>query len=798
MRVSYRELSKYVDLSGLTPEQVASRLTFSGTEVEGLEKIASGTNLVIGHIISCVDHPDSDHLHILQVNLGEKYGVKQIVCGAPNARKGLKVIVANVGAKLIGGEIKAGVIRGVESNGMCCSLSELGVEKKYLSDYQLAGIEELDDDAPIGEEDVLDYLGLDDTILDIKVLANRPDLLSIYNVALEVGALFGRDVDIPVYTDEDKEKSDYSIEIATDACSQFSLKEIRGIKNGQSPKWMQQALMAMGVRSINALVDIGNYVMLLTGQPLHMYDGDKLNSKHFIIKDDMNGKFTALDDKEYDLIAGDIVITNNGEVNCLGGVMGAKRCEATIDTTNIVIESASFKGVNVRHTSTRLGLSSESSTRFVKGTNHFQANEVLSFAAALIKKYLGGIGYQIQEVQNEHKENKIVKTTLSAINNRLGTSFALDEVVQVLKALHFGVTNEDEHLDIVVPLFRLDVTNSADIAEEVIRYLGYDNVKSKLPTLNQTVGKLSGHLEKVDILENFLVSHGLDECLTYTLINDKNKDEFSYLLKGDAYKILNPLSEDRQTVRKCILPSLLETVSYNFARQNKNLALFEISDVISLEDRSYSLAIALANDREIQHLLQTQKYDFYDMKGIVEEIMDMFGINEGRYILEKNDKGVIKELHPGKSALIKIGRDIIGYFGELHPTYQAEKGLNKNSIVVLEMKLNALFALKVSDKKMSPISKFPSVVRDFAFIVKKKVIVKDIIKEIKMSTKGLISDVSIFDIYMGEHLAEDEKSIALKVTYTSFDMTLNDKIIREAEEKIISIMKLKFGASLRG
>ena len=798
MRISYKELSKYVDLEGLTPEIVADRLTFSGTEVEDVISLAKGTNLVIGQIITCDEHPDSDHLHILKVNLGEKYGVEQIVCGAPNARKGLKVIVARVGAKLIGGDIKAGVIRGVESNGMCCSLSELGVDKKYLTEYQLAGIEELADDALIGNEDVLGYLNIDDTILDIKVLANRPDLLSLFNVAKEVGALFNRKVNLPILSDNGIKESQFRGKSKSNNCTQFALKEIKNIKNISSPKWMQSALIAMGVRSINALVDIGNYVMLLTGQPLHMYDADKLGSNEFVVRDDYNGEFVALDDKTYQLNNNDIVITNDNKVMCLGGVMGAKECETSLDTKNVVIEAASFNGVNVRRTSSRLGLSSESSQRFIKGTNHFQSEYVLSFAAKLIVELCGGEEYKINNYQTEECKNVIINTSVTRINGRLGTSFSKEEIINTLKSLYFEVNDKDEQLEIKVPLFRLDVTCDADIAEEVIRYLGYDNVKSELPTLKQSVGKLVGHLDKVSILENFLVDHGLDECLTYSLINDKNKDEFSYLLKGEAYKILNPLTEDRQTVRKCVLPSLLETVNYNFARQNKNLSLFEISDVISKEERSYTLGIVLTNFKERWHLLDVEKYDFYDMKGIVEEIMAMFNINEGRYQIEKNNSSLIKELHPGKSALIKIGRDVVGYFGELHPTYLASKGLNKNTIIVLELKLGALFNLKTSDSKMNAISKFPSVTRDFAFVLDKKVVVKDLIREIKSSTRGLISDVSVFDVYMGEHLKENEKSIALKVTYTSFDATLTEKQIKESEEKIIAICKMKFGAVLRG
>ena len=396
MLVSLRELKKYVDIEGLSAEEIANKLTFSGVEVEEISTLASGTNLVIGHILSCENHPDSDHLHVLNVDLGSKYGVQQIVCGAPNARKGLKVIVSRVGAKLPGGEIKASVIRGVESNGMCCSLLELGVDSKYLSEYQTKGIEELPEDAPVGEENVLGYLGLDDTVLNLKVLANRPDLLGLYNVAREVGAIFDRKVNIPSFSYKADFNTDLVVDSKTDLCKQFSGCEIKGIKIKPSPKWMSDFLMSEGVRSINNIVDIGNYVMLLTGQPLHMYDADKLDKNSLIVKSDYVGDFVALDEKTYSIKENDLVITCNDKPMCLGGVMGSLECAVDENSKRIIIESASFDGATIRRTSNRLGLASESSSRFVKGTNHFQYEDVIKYNI---------IGSQLN---NKDDENKII------------------------------------------------------------------------------------------------------------------------------------------------------------------------------------------------------------------------------------------------------------------------------------------------------------------------------------------------------------------------------------------------------
>ena len=472
MLVSLKNIKEYVSLEGLTAEEIANGLTFAGVEVEEIRKLASGTNLVIGEIKTCVAHPDSDHLHILNVDLGEKYGVEQIVCGAPNARAGLKVIVARVGAKLPGGEIKAGVIRGQSSNGMCCSLLELGVDAKYLSEYQQAGIEELPEDAPVGEENVLGYLGLDDEVLNLKVLANRPDLLSLFNVAREIGAIFERKVTIPEVNEKLDFETDLVVTSKTDKCTQFSGKEIREIVVKDSPKWMKEYLMAMGVRSINNIVDIGNYVMLTTGQPLHMYDADKLSAANLTARDDYEGDFVALDEKTYKVIPGDIVICCNKKPMCLGGVMGSLECAVDENTKNIYIESASFDGATIRHTSSRLGLASESSSRFVKGTNHFQAEYVLNYAASLIRRYCEGESFSdIVTYQAEEYAEKKITSSVERINGRLGTSFTPKQIKETLERLHFKVFMGDKSFVAAVPSWRLDVTCDADLSEEVIRLL---------------------------------------------------------------------------------------------------------------------------------------------------------------------------------------------------------------------------------------------------------------------------------------------------------------------------------------
>ena len=797
MLVSLKELKKYVDLNGLNAEEIANGLTFAGIEVEDIERLASGTNLVVGHVLECEAHPDSDHLHVLKVDLGPKYGVEQIVCGAPNARKDLKVIVARVGAKLPQVEIKASTIRGVSSNGMCCSLNELGVDSKYLSENQTRGIEELPADAVVGNEDVLGLLGLDDEILNLKVLANRPDLLSLYNVAREVGAIFDRKVNIPSYEEKADFETDLVVGSDTDKCTQFAGREICDIEIKESPKFMKEALRSMGVRSINNIVDIGNYVMLLTGQPLHMYDKDKLPEHKLIAKSDLSGDFVALDEKNYEIISGDILITSKNKPMCLGGVMGSLECAVDDKTKNIYIESASFDGASIRHTSSRLGLSSESSQRFVKGTNHFQSKDVVNFATYLIKEYCSAkkvsniVNYQV-----EKEPDRLVKCSVSKINNRLGTDFTKEDINNALSRLYFKVKfSDDDNFVSETPSFRLDVSCDADLSEEVIRLLGFSHVKSILPTLDVKVGSLSIRQKRIKELRNYLLDQGLDECLTYSLLSKKNALKFNLLHDEEHYELLNPLTDEREVFRTHIAYSLLEAANYNVSRQAKNLALFETSNMISKSSRAEHLSIVLVGNRSVRDLMSTYPYNFYDLKGLVEGIFTTFGIENSRYRFDRISSNK-EELHPGKSANIIFQNQVIGVMGELHPNAYKEFDFGKLPVLVLEMNLEALLSAKVTISKMNPISRFPTVSRDLAFVISKEVLAADIIKLIKFAGKGMVKEVNIFDVYEGTNISENKKSVAVNISLGS-DHTLTDKEIVDAMDKIKFELNKKFNIELR-
>ena len=796
MKVSYKWLGQLVDLAGLTPEEVANKLTFAGAEVEGISYPASGTNLVIGEIISCVPHPDSDHLHLLKVDEGEEFGVHQIVCGAPNAREGLRVIVARVGAKLPAIEIKPARIRGVDSDGMCCSLLELGVERKMLSEAQVAGIEELPADAPVGCTDVLGYLGLDDAILDVSVLPNRPDLNAMENVAKEVACLFSREL---ITQKKEKEKLveiPFKVGSETPKCPQFSARVYKNVKNGPSPKWLKNILNAEGIRSIDAIVDIGNYVMLLTGQPLNMYDADKLAKQELVVIDDYEGEFLAMDGNAYNLVKGDLLVTSDRVPVCLAGIMTADGARIDSSTKNIVVEAANFDYASIRRTSNRIGLASDSSSRFCKGINPHQAEYVQSVTGELLRDLCGAevCSKTVNYDTLSHKPKRI-EVSLDYINSRLGTHFSFEQVKEVLLRDHFEI---EFHLAgnfiLLVPPYRIDIEGKADITEEVIRLLGYENVISSLPITSLACNGLTKAQQKQREVRHYLLSMGISESLTYTLVSREEEKTFRHLHQAEPYILANPLTVEREVVRTHLLPSLVNVLTYNVNHQNKDVAFFEISDIDAIDVSTRHLAIALTGSLQEQGQLRRHQADFYDVKGLYEGILQILGLKPNRFQVRRfpDDNA---ELHPGKSAEIMMGKKRIGYFGELHPLALAKYDLP--NCAVLELDIAELFALRVSEIKAREISRFPLVTRDLAFLIDETVAWADIEKEVMKSDK-LVRKVEVFDIYRGTNLPEGKVSMAISVSLGSNEKTLVEAEINNAMKAVIDNLSRKFLAEIRG
>ena len=790
MLVSLNEISKYVDISGLSKEEIASRLTFSGIEVEEIKTLSNATSLVVGKVISCIPHPNSDHLHVCKVDIKDE--ILDIVCGAPNCKEGIKVIVAKVGAKLPGGEIKAGEIRGYKSNGMLCALNELGVDPKYLKEEQIKGIEILSDDFEVGDSDILHKLGLDDVILDLSLLANRSDCYSLFNVSREIGALFNRKVNILEANDDSTyEEKEFKVDSLTPNCKEFSVKIVKGIEVKDSPDWLKNCLRSEGIRTINNIVDLGNYIMLLTGQPIHMYDYDKLVKKELIVRSDINEKFTALDEKEYSIHEGDICVTSSGKTMCLGGIMGGLDSEVTNDTKNIVIEVANFNHASIRRTSSRLGLVSDSSQRFVKGINKDQVDYVLNLTTNLLKTIsnVDSISNIIKyDVLNHDK--KLISCSVDYINNRLGTNFEYEKIKDILQLLYFKFVESDGNKFIVeVPSFRIDVEGKADLSEEIIRYIGLDTISPTLPFMETTVGGKSKDEQKEDVICSFLSNNGLYRVLTYTLVNKKMSESFKILNKSDGYVIKNPLTEDHKYVRTNLLPSLINCANYNLNHQNNNFGIYEISHIDSMQKNEIHLGVVLVGKKYKQDKIIGESYSYYDAKGIVDTILDMFNISSTRV---KYTRFETDEFHPNRSALVLLDNKPLCVMGDIYPT----KKEIKDSMILLEMNLSVLFATKSKNIKFEPISAYPQSSRDYAFIIDDSINYIDIKNEVKKCS-SLIKEVSVFDIYKGKNLAQNEKSIALTVVFESNDHTLKDNEIDEVHNKIVETLNKKFNVSLR-
>lgn len=790
MLVSLNEISKYVDISGLSKEEIASRLTFSGIEVEEIKTLSKATSLVVGKVISCIPHPNSDHLHVCKVDIKDE--ILDIVCGAPNCKEGIKVIVAKVGAKLPGGEIKAGEIRGYKSNGMLCALNELGVDPKYLKEEQIKGIEILSDDFEVGDSDILHKLGLDDVILDLSLLANRSDCYSLFNVSREIGALFNRKVNILEANDDSTyEEKEFKVDSLTPNCKEFSVKIVKGIEVKDSPAWLKNCLRSEGIRTINNIVDLGNYIMLLTGQPIHMYDYDKLVKKELIVRSDINDKFIALDEKEYSIHEGDICVTSFGKTMCLGGIMGGLDSEVTNDTKNIVIEVANFNHASIRRTSSRLGLVSDSSQRFVKGINKDQVDYVLNLTTNLLKTIsnVDSISNIIKyDVLNHDK--KLISCSVDYINNRLGTNFEYEKIKDILELLYFKFVESDGNKFIVeVPSFRIDVEGKADLSEEIIRYIGLDTISPTLPFMETTVGGKSKDEQKEDVICSFLSNNGLYRVLTYTLVNKKMSESFKILNKSDGYVIKNPLTEDHKYVRTNLLPSLINCANYNLNHQNNNFGIYEISHIDSMQKNEIHLGVVLVGKKYKQDKIIGESYSYYDAKGIVDTILDMFNISSTRV---KYTRFETDEFHPNRSALVLLDNKPLCVMGDIYPT----KKEIKDSMILLEMNLSVLFTTKSKNIKFEPISAYPQSSRDYAFIIDNSINYIDIKNEVKKCS-SLIKEVSIFDIYKGKNLTQNEKSIALTVVFESNDHTLKDNEIDEVHNKIVETLNKKFNVSLR-
>ena len=786
MKLSTNFLKDYIDID-VDVKQLAEDMTRVGNEYDSASNLINATKLVIGQITECEPHPDSDHLHLCKVNIGTE--VLDIVCGAPNARTGLKVIVALDGAILPDKTIKKGMIRGQESNGMLCSIAELGLEHKFLKPEDSEGIAELGEDAEIGG-DPIKYLQMDDGVIDFELTANRGDLLSILGMAYEVGAIYDKkvkDVDLKHKESGEDINKTFKTEVKTENCSKLLVKKVENVKIEESPIFIKNRLIASGIRPINNVVDISNYVMLELGQPLHFYDADKLGNKLVVRMAEDGEKLTTLDNVERTLTSEDIVIADATHGVGLAGVMGGLETEVEPDTKNIIIESAIFDSVKVRKTSKKI-VRSEASNRFEKGLDPERTKMAIERACKLLEEYAGGtVVTGTVEYDKTNNKEKEIEITFKNINDVLGTVIPNEEILNVFRKLGFTYKVNGEKIKVIVPTRRLDISIKEDLIEEVSRIYGVDNIEGKLPIVPMRKGSYDKTQREI---RNKMIALGLKETLTYVLINDKEVNGYT-LDKFEPLKLLDPITEDRNTLRYSMIPSLYKVYEYNKAREQKDISIFEIGKGFYKKGEVYgedTKLCVLMSGKYSTGLNNNKTVDFYVIKGIAEEVLDYLGY-AGRYSFMKQE--MPKEMHPGQSAMINVNGSNIGMIGKIHPS------VTKDDVYVLEINLDELFTKKVGKMKYKEFSKFPSINKDIALVVDKKSISKDIEKVIKSAGGSLLTNIEVFDVYTGVGVGIDKKSIAYSLTFSDMKKTLTDEEINGLMDKIIDTVSKKCGAELR-
>lgn len=788
MKLSMNFVKDYINVQD-DVKTVAENMTKVGNEYDFAGKLIDATKLTIGEVLECADHPDSDHLHVCKVDV--KTEVLNIVCGAPNVRKGLKVIVALDGATLPGNiKIKKGIIRGVESNGMLCSIAELGLEHKFLTDADKNGICELPETAIVGE-DPIKCLELDDEVIDFDLTANRGDLLSILGMAYELGAIYDKkvkDIDLDYTEIEENIEGKFKVDVQTENCNLFLTKKVIGVEIKESPTFIKNRLIASGIRPINNVVDISNYVMLETGQPLHFYDADRLGNKMVIRMAKENEKLTTLDNVERNLSSEDIVIATDNNAVGLAGVMGGLSTEVEQDTKNIIIESAIFDPIKIRYTSKKI-LRSEASNRFEKGLDPNRTYMAIERACNLLEKYANAkILKGIVKYDKIDKTDKEIAISFENINSILGMNIPPKEILEVFRKLGFTYEVEDEKVKVFVPTRRLDISIKEDLIEEVGRIYGVDNIEGRLPVIPVKMGSYDKTMREI---RNKMISLGLNETLSYILINDKEVKKFT-TDEFEPVKLLDPMTEDRNTLRYSMIPSLFKIYEYNKARNIEDISIFEIGKGFYKKENEYGentkLCCLMTGKYElgIEHV---QKVDFYIIKGIAEELLDYLGYKNRYSFVIKNS--IPEEFHPWQVAEISVNNDIVGILGKLHPE------ITKEDVYVMEINLDKLLDKKVGKMKYKEISKFPRIKKDLALVVDKAMEAQTISKVIKQAGGKLLIDIEVFDVYTGEHVGEGRKSIAYALSFGADDRTLTDEEINNTLNKIILATEKELNAELR-
>ncbi|HGW3917216.1 TPA: phenylalanine--tRNA ligase subunit beta [Staphylococcus aureus] len=800
MLISNEWLKEYVTIDD-SVSNLAERITRTGIEVDDLIDYTKDIkNLVVGFVKSKEKHPDADKLNVCQVDIGEDEPV-QIVCGAPNVDAGQYVIVAKVGGRLPGGiKIKRAKLRGERSEGMICSLQEIGISSNYIPKSFESGIYVFSESQVPGT-DALQALYLDDQVMEFDLTPNRADALSMIGTAYEVAALYNTKMTKPETTSNELELSandELTVTIENeDKVPYYSARVVHDVTIEPSPIWMQARLIKAGIRPINNVVDISNYVLLEYGQPLHMFDQDAIGSQQIVVRQANEGeKMTTLDDTERELLTSDIVITNGQTPIALAGVMGGDFSEVKEHTSNIVIEGAIFDSVSIRHTSRRLNLRSESSSRFEKGIATEFVDEAVDRACYLLQTYANG-----KVLKDRVSSGELgafitpIDITADKINRTIGFDLSQNDIVTIFNQLGFDTEINDDVITVQVPSCRKDITIKEDLIEEVARIYGYDDIPSTLPVFEKvTSGQLTDRQYKTRMVKEVLEGAGLDQAITYSLVSKEDATAFA-MQQRQTIDLLMPMSEAHASLRQSLLPHLIEAASYNVARKNKDVKLFEIGNVFfangegELPDQVEYLSGILTGDYVVnQWQGKKETVDFYLAKGVVDRVAEKLNLE---FSYRRAD---IDGLHPGRTAEILLENKVVGFIGELHPTLAADNDLKRT--YVFELNFDALMAVSVGYINYQPIPRFPGMSRDIALEVNQNIPAADLLSTIHAHGGNILKDTLVFDVYQGEHLEKGKKSIAIRLNYLDTEETLTDERVSKVQAEIEAAL-IKQGAVIR-
>ncbi|HBE8028376.1 TPA: phenylalanine--tRNA ligase subunit beta [Staphylococcus aureus] len=800
MLISNEWLKEYVTIDD-SVSNLAERITRTGIEVDDLIGYTKDIkNLVVGFVKSKDKHPDADKLNVCQVDIGEDEPV-QIVCGAPNVDAGQYVIVAKVGGRLPGGiKIKRAKLRGERSEGMICSLQEIGISSNYIPKSFESGIYVFSESQVPGT-DALQALYLDDQVMEFDLTPNRADALSMIGTAYEVAALYNTKMTKPDTTSNELELSandELTVTIENeDKVPYYSARVVHDVTIEPSPIWMQARLIKAGIRPINNVVDISNYVLLEYGQPLHMFDQDAIGSQQIVVRQANEGeKMTTLDDTERELLTSDIVITNGQTPIALAGVMGGDFSEVKEQTSNIVIEGAIFDPVSIRHTSRRLNLRSESSSRFEKGIATEFVDEAVDRACYLLQTYANG-----KVLKDRVSSGELgafitpIDITADKINRTIGFDLSQNDIVTIFNQLGFDTEINDDVITVLVPSRRKDITIKEDLIEEVARIYGYDDIPSTLPVFDKvTSGQLTDRQYKTRMVKEVLEGAGLDQAITYSLVSKEDATAFS-MQQRQTIDLLMPMSEAHASLRQSLLPHLIEAASYNVARKNKDVKLFEIGNVFfangegELPDQVEYLSGILTGDYVVnQWQGKKETVDFYLAKGVVDRVSEKLNLE---FSYRRAD---IDGLHPGRTAEILLENKVVGFIGELHPTLAADNDLKRT--YVFELNFDALMSVSVGYINYQPIPRFPGMSRDIALEVDQNIPAADLLSTIHAHGGNILKDTLVFDVYQGEHLEKGKKSIAIRLNYLDTEETLTDERVSKVQAEIEAAL-IEQGAVIR-